>query len=148
MENKYYTPKPEEVNIKPGDTVLLEYCNGAEELVVSTIVHDMRGYDPFIFCGNDKEVCRVTDIRVKYLDREDIESLGFNLVETEPHDLYSREVDKDHTWLLVPHYFEEGCELRVWIVSKSSVIKGGEFDGTIKNKSELKMVLKMIGYEE
>lgn len=135
--SKYHTPTIEEFHVG------FEFEYERNGVWYEDITNDLyECYDIW----KDHEADR-HPVRVKYLDQEDIESLGFNLVETEPHDLYSREVDKDHTWLLVPHYFEEGCELRVWIVSKSSVIKGGEFDGTIKNKSELIMVLKMIGYE-
>jgi len=135
--SKYHTPTIEEFHVG------FEFEYERNGVWYEDITNDLyECYDIW----KDHEADR-HPVRVKYLDQEDIESLGFNLVETEPHDLYSREVDKDHTWLLVPHYFEEGCELRVWVVSKSSVIKGGEFDGTIKNKSELIMVLKMIGYE-
>jgi hypothetical protein len=132
--SKYYTPKIEEFHggfgyeVQLGDRWMPTLCTKTNH--------------PLDRFPKERET-----VRVKYLDQEAIESLGFELKETEPHELYSKKVDEDHTWLLIPHFFNEGCELRVWITSRGSVIKGGEFDGVVKNKSELKRILKMIGYE-
>ena len=141
MKDKYYTPDISEFHV--GFSYRYNVYGEFSE-------HPMgiRIFDSTKDLNEIKSEIETECLGVKYLDGEDIESLGFNLIEIEPHDLYSREVDEDHTWLLVPHFFEEGCELRVWITSKSSVIKGGRFDGIIKNKSELKSILKMIGYEK
>jgi len=81
--------------------------------------------------------------RVKYLDRGDVESLGFE------HD----QTTKDGS------YFYNGTLIteNQWCINLKDLIidiydingkSDFRFTGVIKNKSELKRVLKMIGYEK
>ena len=73
---------------------------------------------------------RLNSLRVKYLDREDIESLGFESV-------------GKHTI----QYEKDNCCIG-WYDSKRMFIDIGDesyFVGTIKNKSQLKKILKQIG---
>ena len=81
-------------------------------------------------------------IRVKYLDKEDIESLGFKLkVEnkygiTFTNRLYSivcSKMKSDHLEILLAQPYVNEYD-------------GLKFSGVIKNKSELKRILKMIGH--
>ena len=81
-----------------------------------------------------------TEFRVKYLDQEDIESLGFT------------QTKKDINGI----EFKREDGLFLWWNSRGiiDIDTGGNqtdnisyFKGKLKNKSELKKVLKMIGYE-
>lgn len=127
-DEKYYTP---EIN---------EFCIGFEfeskNSSVSTNgewvkdeISDMESMRRFADCFDGVE-----EYRVKYLDRGDIESLGF-------------EMDKssDYYWL---RYFNGEYLLSVESEGHRVIIeKDGDnyFVGTIKNKSELKKILKMLG---
>ncbi len=76
--------------------------------------------------------------RVKCLDREDIESLGF-------------ECTNDHIGFLT--FKKQGCiiELAPKNPNEAPVVRitrdssSSKFEGTIKNKSELKRILKQLG---
>jgi hypothetical protein len=71
MENKYYTPEIEEFHVgfeyeaKPKGSIHIDYM-------------------PFIWRGNNSLISEFTSatLRVKYLDREDIESLGWEFVDS------------------------------------------------------------------
>jgi hypothetical protein len=75
-----------------------------------------------------------SNIRVKHLDREDIESLGFSIVQDETdsqwfkNDLLNTEIGIENNHITIR-------------IAQSFVL----FSGTIKNKSELKRILKQIG---
>lgn len=75
------------------------------------------------------------ELRVKYLDQEDIESLGF--FKWPDDDIY----DLGEFQLHLGRYDDP---YKVEIYDDNSEYC---FVGVIKNKSELKKVLKMIGYE-
>lgn len=82
-------------------------------------------------------------IRVKYLDQSDIESLGFVCTKTDKHNPYG----------LVNEYFKSnsygGLTLRHYPDTYHIGLNDGNelFSGKIKNKSELRRVLKMVGYD-
>ena len=122
MENKYYTPEIEEFHVgfeyewvKPDrtETIKLECLNNIGFLWGITIPEG---------------------VRVKYLDQEDIESLGFKQSKT---DKYWYDSKCGRYWV-----HKESIDDWRWIISdeQSEV----SFAGTIKNKSELKRVLKML----
>ena len=74
-------------------------------------------------------------IRVKYLDKEDIESLGFIEI---IKDQYIKKdfilfIDNDYFLQIMRDDFEKDIYL---------------FQGTIKNKSELKVLLKQLGIND
>ena len=129
MENKYYTPTIEEFHVG------FEYeehlkNNGKwdwEKQVVETVY-------PFDYY-EDLLQPETLAIRVKYLDREDIESLGF--VKWPDDDIYDLGEFQLHT----NNYTDP---LMIAIYDGNSEYC---FVGKIKNKSELKRVLKQIGYE-
>ena len=76
-----------------------------------------------------------TEFRVKYLDREDIESLGFE--HTDGNDRFA--------------WFKSGKWIMQFNVGHCHIHTGNDmlrhFSGYIKNKSELKRILKQICYE-
>jgi len=120
---KYYTPEIEEfykgfiVHIDTDGEWLPTKINYTDELY------------KLMMTGED------SGVRVKYLDREDIESLGF--VKWPDRDVYDLGEFQLHLGRHVEPY-------KVEIYDDNSQYC---FVGVIKNKSELKKVLKMIGYE-
>ncbi len=102
---------------------------------VQDVADFFNKYDDFIFA----DLVDLEGVRVKYIDQEDIESFGFKN--------YIPPVEYAHTWSMGDY------TLRAWFNSKPSTIRiihGGTniFNGKIKNKSELKQVLQMIGVIE
>lgn len=134
MSNKYYTPTIEE--FQEG----FAYCPDPQLYKVPKEV-------PYMHSGVKYNVPRMLEegrIKVKCLDQEDIESLGFELVDG----FYVGKgfVDRKKQWI--------GHEVRLCIEDGYIELSDGDkhnpynwFSGTIKNKSELEKVLKMIGYE-
>ena len=134
MESKYYTPEIEEFHIG-------FKC----EVHVGKFRKDGGRWDGFVL-GNptlsmgtfydwirdDEESKR---FRVKYLDREDIESLGF--VKWPDDNIYDLGEFQLHLGRHTDPY-------KVEIYDENDQYC---FVGVIKNKNELKKVLKMIGYE-
>ena len=132
MEHKYYTPTIEEFHVG------FEHEEKSSGLWTSQIYNE---FSPII----NREVINEHDdrvdtielylkceaIRVKHLDREDIESLGF---EHRGGKTFKYKKDKG-TWLLIT---DDGMV--------DIAFDGGDtkFHGTINNKSELKRILKQI----
>lgn len=128
MENKYYTPTIEEFHIGFEFEILTEnkYWEttyiGKYEL--NTIAANIN--------SNFKDY-----YRVKYLDKEDIESFGFSNV---IGDIYFLKVGK-----LFPVKLQQ-LEYNKIIIFYPEYFNRGEilFQGIIKNKSELKVLLKQL----
>lgn len=120
MENKYYTPIIEEFHVG------FEYTH--------------KDLNCKLFINEDliKSNFTVADLRVKYLDREDIESLGFK------HDgslWFSKDNWKLRKW--------KASEIDLYYCFGTINMMGEEdkelrFRGTIKNKSELKKLMKQL----
>lgn len=130
MESKYYTPTIEEFHVGfEYQTLIQEHdmCVWYKVKVNSLI--DIN--DVFDIYNGKKEN---NTIRVKYLDKEDIESFGFKITE-----LYGFVKDK---WCILLR-----GEHRLEIVRKENPVDV-IFYGTIKNKSELKGLLKQLGIDE
>jgi len=135
MKNKYYTPKIEEFGVG------FEYeVNGLEgiwdngdedrEWVHTSIDDNIHQ----LFSETKRLKEEPQNIRVKYLDKKDIESLGFKKSMT--HNNWY-DYKNERYWL----YKENEKDWR-WIISdeESEV----SFAGSIKNKSELKKLLKQL----
>lgn len=161
MENKYYTPSIEEFHVgfeyeryeKPYYDYKKEFVGKKDQL--GYIIKDYlptdyicmkSGWTKETFDIEDKlpnvqwinkdgilePLC--TETRVKYLDKEDIESLGFK---QSTSDNYWYDYKNNKYWL----YKEWEKDWR-WIISdEESEIS---FAGSIKNKSELKRLLKQL----
>jgi len=80
-------------------------------------------------------------IRVKHLDREDIESLGFEIPQGGLDYIYKKVVGDIYYILITNPEYPTKIEIRCSHPSWAY----GSFLGTIKNKSELKRVLTQIG---
>ena len=153
MDSKYYTPSIEEFHIG----FEYEYRNGDkwEKDILSKFSEEMTP-DTFVagfiiasmFCNIDGTLTEEgkSSIRVKYLDKEDIESLGWEYVEDR-----GMSENYGYTFNKPIQYLSGGdawYKLRYWFTNHRVRIEplgGPIFDGTIKNKSELKILLKQLG---
>jgi len=82
--------------------------------------------------------------RVKYLDQEDIESLGFTIQDYDDMDSFSKgDIDIELNKYTNEHIVEIWTRENMLDRSVEMVFKG-----TIQNKSELERVLDMIGYKD
>lgn len=136
-EEKYYTPEIEEFHVgfeyEAFHNKKWFFAEGEDHWVKSKVNF---GTDILIISyAVDHDF-----VRVKKLDREDIESLGF--------DNYIPPREYDHTW----HYNgSRDPKIKVWFNNKFPTVRmyssypAIQFQGTIKNKSELKKLLKQIG---
>ncbi len=134
MESKYYTPTIEEFHVgfeyevyKPTENTSkrnwekLTFYHGEVDATYNqtTMLINYKYYEK--------------DIKVKYLDKEDIESLGFI-----KDSIYSHKLNQDY-------YLEYNSEEPIHLDTID--IKDNQntlFSGTIKNKSELIKLLKQL----
>lgn len=148
-KEKYYNPQIEEFHVG------FEYDQASYggKLVVGAPIKKewitTRIDDSFDFnCIWDlfNEAKNKQDLRVKYLDKGDIESLGFKLhreveLETGKYNEYMKSV---HTNAVLAKSYD------IFILNKgtniivNSVYSHSRFYGIIKNKSELKVLLKQL----
>jgi len=137
MGNKYYTPGEEEFH------AYFEYEKFDRRAVSQT--HDGWSKDrvvcfPSICTLNQRFFQQLDDgkFRVKYLDGEDLESLGFkrNCYYSDAHegDSYRYEKDSVYVYILPFH------KVRITLDQDLQIFKG-----TVKNKSELKKLLIQLG---
>jgi len=120
--------------IKTGNTSIPYKRDWVKKVFNASSYHRvMRLYSPFR--GKDEPDDANTSLRVKYLDREDIESLGFmwDRHNTAPEWYFYK--DKQYTlkWYT-------GANEGILIERNGMFI----FYGSIKNKSELKVLLKQL----
>jgi len=148
-EAKYYIPEIEELRV--GFECEIQSSYGFQKGIFPEVLY----LDTLSGFRADEigaiEAVKSSNIRVKYLDSEDIESLGFifNAGVTERTDRFSYK-----NFML---YFNREAkivriaEMNRQIVFQRAFPMGVEldykelFNGTVKNKSKLKQVLKMIG---
>lgn len=139
--NKYYTPSIEEFHVgfkfellEPLKQGAVSAFEGWQKLTVKDISLLSNKYF--------KELFKQKYIRVKYLDSIDIQDLGFELLHNDGDALEFNIADKyDEITYLWFDYETHNIDIYVG----DGYDKDYLFQGTIKNKSELKKVLKMIG---
>ena len=141
MEAKYYTPKAEEFHVgfeyerKDEDENWVRsvfpdrYVTGYDKWKITSLVEVVYDY------LTDGENCRV-----KHLDREDIEELGWK-AETKNGGYYKINKDGVFYWLSF-ELFYEGLGRNIEINGSGDF---PSFDGHIKNKSELKRLMVQLG---
>ena len=148
MTDKYYTPTLEEFHVG----FEYEITNGYEWITKIFSKQDLKS---FLYEKLENGIAQEY-IRVKYLDKEDIESLGFkydNNAEPIPYrenytggrkiNSYFLAIEtgvESHHYFL--YHFDDNIVWIEYILDGSTV--GYIFKGTIKNKSELKRILKQI----
>lgn len=157
MESKYYIPDISEFHVG----FEYEHCHSSIRFVMlnlktgeeSDATESKEIWEKSIFSGNEFDVWKSSfkfddslrdgQIRVKYLDREDIESLGFE------HDQSTKDGSYFYSGTLMTE--NQWCiNLKDLIVDIYDINGKSDFrfNGFVKNKSELKRILKMIGYGE
>jgi hypothetical protein len=141
--SKYYTPTIEEFHVG------FECERKMEDLI--TFLDEWKRYtvDKYTWSSNQMGLM-VRDhpeaFRVKYLDKEDIESLGWVIIE----DRGMEENQGFHFTKRDPNFGIANYSLKYWSTNnriKINSLIGTWFDGTIKNKSELKVLLKQLGID-
>lgn len=145
MENKYYQPSIEEfyVGFEFESTYVLfqpytrRHGDGGPEWYSHTLNLEDHGW----FWDSYENDAYPTEFRVKYLDSTDIEELGFN----QPYKNYF-EIDapgKLPAWIKVIVDIRFGLD-NVTIRGVRGAKTTTLFRGNIKNKSELKKILKCL----
>lgn len=128
MTDKYYTPTIEEFRVgfeyESQDLCLNETCWVKEKY---------QGEELRTYLTDELER---KEIRVKQLDKEDIESLGFTFIK---ENIFKKETEIHKYELLF--YNNQLTTINVNNVKETM---GGYFFGTIKNKSELQIILKQL----
>jgi|ERR1035437_8972643 hypothetical protein len=155
MENKYYHPTLDEFHVGfEYEYLCCENIHHPEHWFATTF----EGVTEYDDLANNtlldiKEIIeRGNEIRVKYLDEEDIESLGFinwTVEWTDPARYYFTKSLLDGSESIkkgIQLYFIFGSYDRdhVLIYNITDEIKHILFDGVIKNKSEFKKLLKQL----
>ncbi len=135
--SKYYTPTIEEFHV---GFSFEDSTNDKEADWVQWYIADRHELAQAL------DILELHNCRVKRLDREDIESLGYVLHREDVTMGYDEYCHKRHKEVLPP-----GNDSRLNVILKKGnnviVYKNLEivFKGTIKNKSELKKILKQLG---
>lgn len=142
MENKYYTPTTEEFHIGFEYEMFEDFDVPFAEKAWHKLIYGINGtHNPetltYPLGGN------MDNIRVKYLDREDIESLGWE------HDMTTKK-DGEHYnighTMTVRYWFMIHKENHIHIWDANSRL-GGTFIGILKNKSELKRIMNQLNIQ-
>lgn len=145
MENKYYTP------------TIDEFFQGFEYEVINTeLTGPFNKWSQETFYLNESHISLIRNIniqkdgknkyliRVKYLDKEDIESLDWKIEKVDKlrYKLDFTEVFSRDNWILV--YYTSESILPNKVIIYNDTYTDCIFKGIIKNKSELIKVLKML----
>ena len=153
MESKYYTPKIEEFCVGFEYEVFQEAPKTPKEKFLSFMPietedkwYKFRYPDFFLGYNLDKIFKTYKDIRVKYLDREDIESLNWcSVIPSNVKDKNNYVVDY---W--VTDLYEDCFQLLKIDDIKYQISFGNPeknkvlFEGIILNKSELKKIMQQL----
>lgn len=151
-ENKYYVPKIEEFHI---GFQFEDYFEGHFD------IENSKKYSNEIFTNKTpfdyiEQRIKNNKIRVKFLDKEDIESLGFTLIKTFPSpytkkELYSFKLNKEEGFNTGSNYYitfnDANINIEIQTYGSYDTFKY-QMNFIIKNKSELIKILKMIGINE
>lgn len=132
MKNKYYTPDISEFHVG------FEY--EMECLYETDTFPKYEWAEATVEIDEDlKELNRLlnsNEIRVKYLDKEDIEELGWEYHELN-NQYYSDEL---RSYSLIYNTSSKFTRIEEW----EDGIGGVLFEGYLKNKSELKQIMRMV----
>jgi hypothetical protein len=132
MENKYYTPEIEDFNVG----FEYEYFDKTDDN--EKLLFQVNSGIPLEIIEN---WIQNNKVRVKYLDREDIESLGYN---------YSFRFNEGY---LQDNYKHKSNYSLLTYSPNSNFLsitncESGEFLGVVKNKSELKKLLQQLNIKQ
>ena len=129
-ESEYYTPSIEEFYVGFEYEHLNKECDSWLPCFYETML-DQR--------GNSKlDELNMSLEKVKYLDKEDIESLGFTVAKNDP---YWYDYKNSRFYL-----YKDNPISKYWTISDEESQFG--FTGSIKNISELKVLLKQLNIHD
>lgn len=134
MNDKYYTPQIEEFHVG------FEYEGFITDFGVSQwsenefTLSDAKEIDSF-YSTISKQVSAYDNLRVKILDREDIESLGFIFVGEDEDELEFRGSKNEELY-----FNPDTLKIIIYETPNMDCV----FRGKIKNKSELKRLLTQL----
>lgn len=126
MTDKYYTPTIEEFHV--GFEYEVQLSKEFDQWMPVQITPENHAM-------NFDRLDKLETTRVKYLDREDIESLGWEYINSKLYHSY-----KLNGKILYP--LDDGDSLIT--NGKYGIAEETFFKGTIKNKSELKKLMQML----
>jgi len=140
MKNKYYTPEIEEFHV--GFECEIQSSWGMQKGIYPSILREdtLTGFQLQKIGETETLKKVISGIRVKYLDKKDIESLGFSYYKTHPG-MEQMEFDKGEYELTYDPNFKGKQWLRINLEGEGDVTL---FSGSIKNLSELKILLKQL----
>lgn len=137
MDDKYYIPEAEELFY--GYECDMKFVNESNSWIITEL-----DYEDLYHVINDKvNKINFTLIRTKYLDEDDILSLGFKKEKSLMKDVlfYNK---KETIISYMP-------DIHIVIISRRTrkmvKMQDCRFQGNIKSINELKTILKLIGYE-
>jgi hypothetical protein len=133
-ESKYYTPEIEEFHVGFEFNALFEGVWG----------NHVYGAEMYVSLGRIVKDINEEKIRVKHLDREDIESLGYKHFKHHPKGVFSA-VDYYHGYSAGLTHYHDTNTIVIYEQLQGDMEGETWFRGKIKNKSELKRILKQIG---
>lgn len=136
-KNKYYTPTLDEFHVG------FEFQEGDGYSPPEKWTNETSGVTDDLDVNIYDDLIREGQIRVKHLDREDIESFGFDHDTTQDgvSSFFKGNQFDENNWYL-------GLENDIVEIYDANKKSDNSFYGTIKNVSELKKILKMIGVME
>lgn len=151
MENKYYTPIIEEFHVE-FEYEMWETHSKLYDRTIDDSKWVKKKYDTRSI-SFDKLSCRLKDTRVKYLDREDIESLGWIYSGTTIDNWYKLVKDCERSLsnfmnrsFRIQHDFRtnQGIVIHAYEYNNFSGSEETLYRGLCKNKSELKKLMQQL----
>lgn len=147
MKDKYYTPEIGEFHVGFEYEFSYDKLNYKKQTYDGSQVLKSKSYYDDHGCEYDAVEDDLKYIRVKYLDKKDIESLGFISKELKYWEEETGEIiyKKDnYTLVFWKNAYKSDYKTNVYIRQETGL---GQhcFKGEIKNKSELKKILKQLG---
>lgn len=133
---EHYTPSSEELKIGFECEI---YDNGRWKHLTIRSVFDFQ----YVHRMLNSIDMKGSLVRVKYLDEEDVLSLGFILLDTYD-DIGAITFEKDEYKLSCYFPTHPIDDNNVYIINEGGNTVNNEFLGKIKNKSELQQILKML----
>ena len=139
MEDRYYTPKIEEfhVGFEYEQHEIINECDPHWKMMVKKMGFSRKEINKVFYNVDLIENLNQERIRVKYLDKEDVESLGFKL-----------KVENEYGIVFANRLYSIVCSkmknnhLEIFLIQPYiNEYDGLKFSGIIKNKSELKKLL-------
>lgn len=137
-DKKYYTPTIEEFHVGfEFETKYILFSRNGEWMKCIFSVNELWFWDEY------EHDAYKTEFRVKYLDREDIESLGWFYKQTTDSGLDYFWDDKTQKHSIIHSYITGWTVITVRDDARKEDYTS--FAGYVKNKSELKRLMKQLG---